>query len=699
MSDVVQSKKQGNIAIVTMTLPPMNVLSAANRAGLYDALTAVRADPEIAGVILTGAGRCFSAGADITEFQSKGEALLSDGRDLNEICGLLDACEKPVVAAIHGFAFGGGFEVALSCHFRVAAPGSQVGLPEVNLGLLPGAGGTQRTPRLVGVEKAYQMIVSGNPVGIKEAKELGLVDVVVEGDLIAGATAFLNRIIAEGGTPRRVRDITISTIPEGFFAKVRAAGNKKKALAFATQRIIDCIEAAATKPFDDGMRIEREQFLACFRSTETKALQHAFFAQREANKIPGIPPGTQERPVKTTAVLGGGTMGRGITISLLTSGYPVVLLEADSARLEAGLAAIRAEIEKLGGSGKLKPDLAAASIARLSGTLDYADLGTVDLVIEAVFENMEIKKEVAAKLGEVCKPGAVIASNTSTLDVDILAQASGRPADYLGMHFFSPAHVMKLLEVVRGKATAPDALLTSLAVGRKMQKHTVVSGVCYGFIGNRMLESYIRESEALLLEGATPSQIDKAIEAWGMAMGPLRMMDLAGVDVGAKVVIEREKEGKLPADPSYRIVSRELNKLGRHGQKTGKGYYRYEGRNAIEDPEALEVFAELARGAGIAKRNHIEDSEIVERCLLPLINEGFKIVEEGIAYRYSDLDIVYLSGYGFPAERGGPMFYAATAGFDKIRDRLRHYAQTRGDAYGYWTPAASLEAKAAEIAK
>ncbi len=700
MSDVVQIQKQGNIAIVTMNLPPMNVLSAANRAGLYDAFTALEKDSSVTGIIVTGAGRCFSAGADITEFKGKGDAAFSEGRDLSEVCDVLDASSKPVVAAIHGFAFGGGFEVALSCHYRVAAPGAQVGLPEVNLGLLPGAGGTQRTPRLIGVEQATKIISSGAPVDTKSALSLGLIDQIVEGDLIEGAKSFIAGL-AKGAKLRRIRDITIdpATYPADFFAKTRAAGNKKRALAFATQRIIDCVEAAATKPFDEGMKAEWSNFLACMASTESGALQHAFFAQREANKIPDVPAGTKERPVKKTGVVGGGTMGRGIAISLAMAGYPVILMEVDATRAEAAVAAIRAEFEKLGSSGKMKPDQAASSAALVTGTTSITDLGDCDLVIEAVFENLEIKKVMAAQLGAACKPGAVIASNTSTLDVDLLAQASGRPADFLGMHFFSPAHVMKLLEVVRGKDTAPDTLMTAMAVGRKLQKHTVVSGVCFGFIGNRMIEPYVRESEALLLEGATPGQIDRALEAFGMAMGPCRMMDLAGVDVGAKTVIERDKDGMLPNDPTYRIICRELEKLGRHGQKTGKGYYRYEGRNAIEDPEAQAVFDDLARRAGIAKRNSIEDSEIVERCILPLINEGFLILEEGIAYRSSDLDTVFLSGYGFPAERGGPMYYAQTVGHKWVRDRLLHYAETRGNAQGYWTPAKSLEALAASSPK
>ena len=701
MTNVVQIQKQGNIAIVTMNLPPMNVLSAANRSGLYDAFTALAQDASVAGIIVTGAGRCFSAGADITEFKGKGDAAFSEGRDLSVVCDVLDASNKPVVAAIHGFAFGGGFEVALSCHYRVVAPGTQVGLPEVNLGLLPGAGGTQRTPRLIGVEQATKIITSGAPVDTKSALSLGLIDQIIDGDLIEGATAFINAVIAKGEKPRRIRDIVIdpARYPADFFAKARAAGTKKRALAFATQRIIDCVEAAATKPFDDGMKAEWTNFLACMASPESGALQHAFFAQREAAKVPDVPAGTKERSVKKTGVVGGGTMGRGIAISLAMAGYPVTLMEADAARADAAIAAIRAEFEKLGSSGKMKAEQAAACAGLVTGTVSDKDLGDCDLVIEAVFENFEIKKAMSAQLGAACKPGAVIASNTSTLDVDVLAQASGRPADFLGMHFFSPAHVMKLLEVVRGKETAPDTLMTAMAVGRKLQKHTVISGVCFGFIGNRMLEPYVRESEALLLEGATPGQIDRALEAFGMAMGPCRMMDLAGVDVGAKTVIEREKDGMLPNDPTYRIVCRELEKLGRFGQKTGKGYYRYEGRNAIEDPEAQVVFDDLARRAGIARRNSIEDSEIVERCILPLINEGFLILEEGIAYRSSDLDTVFLSGYGFPAERGGPMYYAQQAGHKWLRDRLLHYAETRGNAQGYWTPAKSLEALAASTPK
>ncbi len=697
MSAVVSLQRQDNIGVISVDNPPVNALARGVRRGLHDAFAAAKLDGAIEGVVLHCAGRTFVAGADITEFNS---GSISDP-DLNDVIATIEDLGKPVVAAIHGTALGGGFELALGCHYRVALPSAKVGLPEVTLGVLPGAGGTQRLPRLIGAAEALEMIVSGVPIEAAVAKDKGAIDAIADGDLLPAAVAYAKRLVAEHAPLRKVSERAVDTaaIPAGFFTHARAAVAKRAPGAFAPARIVDCVEAAVEKSFLDGLAFERGQFFACLRSPQAAALLHLFFAEREAGKIPGLPKDVALRPVRKVGILGAGTMGSGIAMTFLNAGIPVMLLEVNAEALERGIGIIRRNYDATASKGKLSAAEVMQRVALLSGTLDHADLADCDLVLEAVFESMEIKKGVCTKLGRICKPGAIIATNTSTLDVDALAAATGRPADVVGMHFFSPANVMRLLEVVRGADTAPDVLATVMALAKTIRKVAVVSGVCYGFIGNRMLDPYLREAEFLLLEGATPQQIDRALEGFGMAMGPCRMMDMAGIDVGAKVLIERGKEGRLPDDPDYRIVCSRLFELGRFGQKSGRGYYAYDGRNPRSDPEVDAICATLATENGIARRSSIGDEEIVERCLYPLINEGAKILEEGIAYRSGDIDVVWIAGYGFPAIRGGPMHYANTVGLAHIDTHLRTYGQARGDVYGYWTPAPLLAFLAASGGK
>jgi len=686
MSAAVTLQKNGDIAVVTIDNPPVNAFSRPVRVGLLEAFAELAPDTAVKAVVLRCSGRSFVAGADIAEFAA-GTAL---DPDPSEVHRAIENLGRPVVAAIHGSALGGGLELALACHYRIAAGSARLGLPEVNLGLLPGAGGTQRTPRLIGAEAALAMMLSGASVPAQKALALGLVDAVTDGDLQTEAEAFAARLAAAGGTPRKSSLATTPAPAATFFADARAALSARERANPAKERIIDCVQAALDRPFADGLALEREVFVTCMNSPESVALQRLFFAEREAARIPGLDAGTQPRRIGRVGIVGAGTMGGGIAMCFVNAGIPVRLLEVTDGALGRGLDAIRKNYEISASRGRMTAAEVGSRMAAIAGTLDYADFGDCDLVIEAVFENLSIKKEVCVKLGAVCRPGALIATNTSTLDVDVLAAASGRPEDFLGMHFFSPANVMRLLEIVRGAKTAPDVLATALAVARKISKVGVISGVCYGFIGNRMLEGYLREAEFLLLEGASPQQVDGALETWGMAMGPHRMMDLAGVDVGAKVLLEWQKSGGMPAHPAYRAVGRRLAELGRHGQKTGAGYYRYTGRTAEPDPDVMQICANLAAQHGIHRRSDIGDEEILRRCLLPLINEGARILEEGTAYRPGDIDVVWASGYGFPAVRGGPMHQAEVMGLGKVVDDLEALGNTLGNHYGWWTPAALL---------
>jgi 3-hydroxyacyl-CoA dehydrogenase len=693
VADVVTVTRNGAIAVVTIDRPPVNALAAPVRRGLLDAFNALGSDSSVAGVVLACAGRTFIAGAEISEFGT--DAF--DESDPNDVHAAIEGLDKPVVCALHGTTLGGGMELALACHYRIATPTARLGLPEVTLGLLPGGGGTQRLARLIGAANALDMMLSGAPITAQIALKEGLIDAIVEGDLGDAAQRFAGELVASKAPPRRAssREVDPASVTPTLFADRRAELAKKARGAIAPARIVDCVEAAVTKPFAEALTYERELFVECMHSPQSVALRHAFFAEREAGKIPSVGRGLALRPIKKVGIVGAGTMGGGIAMNFLNAGIPVVLVEAKADALTRGLGIIRKNYEATVSKGRMTSEQAEQRMALCRGSLVYADLKDCDLLIEAVFENMDIKKAVMAKLGEVCKPGTIIATNTSTLDVDVLAAASGRAADVVGMHFFSPANVMRLLEVVRGRETAPEVLATVLALAKTIKKVAVVSGVCFGFIGNRMLEPYLREAEFLLLEGATPAQIDRAIEAFGMAMGPCRMIDMAGIDVAAKIVLERRKEGTLPADPSYRVACQKLFEIGRHGQKAGAGYYKYDGRTPVHDPEVDFIMTALAGQFGIARRGDISDREIVERCLYPLINEGARILEEGIAYRAGDIDIVWINGYGFPALKGGPMHTADVIGLKQIVARLDHYAVQRGDAHGYWGAARLLSDLAA----
>ena len=693
MNSPVTLERRGRIGLLRIDNPPVNAIDVATVSGLIAAVGEFEADRSLAALVVHCEGRTFVAGGDIAQFERADFST----QPFNRLLARLEAQDRPVVAALHGTALGGGLELALACHYRVAVPSAKVGLPEVLLGLLPGSLGTQRLPRVAGPELALDMMLSGRPIGAKQALEAGIVDEVADGDPLAVGLDFAARLLERGATPRRVSAIVIDSgrVPAGLFEKALKDATTKRAAYPAPQRIVRCVQAAVERPFDEGEALEAKLFEECRVSPVSKAMRHLFFAQREAGKVPGLPKDLALRSVRSVGIVGAGTMGGGIAMNFANVGIPVVIVEATQAALDRGLGIVRANYEATAAKGRLAPEQVGVRMGRITGMLDYAALAQCDMVIEAVFEAMDLKKEVLARLGATCKPGAIIATNTSTLDVDVLAQASGRPADVVGTHFFSPANVMRLLEVVRGAKTAPDVLATVMKLAGAIGKVAVVSGVCYGLIGNRMAEVYMREAEFLMMEGVPPARIDGAVEALGMAMGPCRMLDMAGIDVGAKTVIELGKTGGLPPDPSYRAVVRKMFELGRFGQKTGTGYYRYEGRTPVTDPEQARICEALAREHGIARRDDVTDQEIVERLLYTMVNEAALILEEGIAYRPGDIDIVWTAGYGFPDHRGGPVFLADEAGLRQVVTRLEHYAATRGNPFGYWNVSRLLAAEAA----
>jgi 3-hydroxyacyl-CoA dehydrogenase len=689
MSNVVSYELVGNIGVVTVNSPPVNALSQAVREGILNAVKAAQEDASEA-IVLRCDGRTFIAGADITEF---GKPPMEPG--LPVVLSAIENSKKPVIAAIHGTALGGGFEVALACHYRCAISSAKVGLPEVKLGLLPGAGGTQRVPRVAGVQAALDMITSGNPIAAAKANSMGLVDEVIQGDdLQAGAIQYASDLLESGAPLKRIRDITIdpTTIEPGFFDAARKKLAARARGQIAPDKIVSCIEAAVNLPMDQGLERERELFVELVTSPESAAMRHIFFAERQAAKIKDLPKDTPLREVKKVAVIGGGTMGGGIAMCFANVGIPVVMVEVDDEALARGMKIIRKNYTITVQKGKLPADKMEELISTISGTTDYADLADVDLVIEAVFENLELKKEIFAKLDGVCKPGAILATNTSYQDVDAIAEATSRPQDVLGLHFFSPANVMKLLEVVRGEKTADDALATSMMIGKKIGKVCALSRVCYGFIGNRMLGGYGREAQMLLMDGCTPAQVDSALEKFGMAMGPLAMGDLAGLDVGYKA---RQGRTDLPDDPKLYRMGTLLVEMGRFGQKTGSGFYKYdpETRRRMSDPEVEALIKEEAAKLNLEQRD-ISDEEILQRCLYPLINEGALILEEGIAQRPSDIDVVYVFGYAFPAAKGGPMHYADRVGLKNVYDKICEFRDRDGEQY--WKPAPLLEKLAKE---
>ncbi|MCX7901527.1 MAG: 3-hydroxyacyl-CoA dehydrogenase NAD-binding domain-containing protein [Burkholderiaceae bacterium] len=680
---------RGDIAVIQLDNPPVNGLNHASRKGVVEGLKRAQANSKVRAIVITGTDKVFSGGADIREFNTP--AMIAEP-SLLQVIEAVEASGKPVIAAINGVCMGGGLELALGCHYRIATPNASLGLPEVKLGLLPGAGGTQRLPRAIGVEKALQMIVSGEPIPAEEAQRYGLVERIVPHTTFQGVIDFAHEVAERSRHPRlrdRTVDLPPGTEPAAFFAEARKRAAAQARGLTAPLKCVDAVEAAVTKPFAEGMQFERSLFIELLNGTESKALRHAFFAERAAAKIPDVPEDTPTRPINQVAVIGFGTMGGGITMSFANAGIPVRVLEANQEALDRGLATCRRNWEASAKKGKLTSAEVEQRIGLIKTTLRYEDLRDADLVIEAVYEDMAVKQEVFRKLDRVMKPGAILATNTSTLDVDAIAAVTGRPQDVIGTHFFSPAHVMRLLEVVRGKKTAKDVLATIMQLAKRIKKVAVVAGVCDGFIGNRMIEQYGRQSLLLLEEGASPQQIDGALQAWGMAMGPFAMGDLAGLDIG--YAIRKRRRVERP-NMYYPAIADRIVEAGRLGQKPGKGWYRYEAgsRTPLPDPEVEAMIDAYRKERGITPRA-ISDTEIVERCIYALVNEGARILEEGIALRASDIDVVYLTGYGFPPAKGGPMFYAESiVGLPQVLQRMREFAANPHAAPEFWQPAKLL---------
>jgi len=683
---VVETQRQGEIAVIRMDNPPVNALGHALRVGLEKAFNEANADASVKAIVLTGTGRFFSAGADITEFKSEMKEPF-----LPQLIDRIEAGSKPVVAAVNGTALGGGLELALGCHYRVAGKDvRQLGLPEIKLGIIPGAGGTQRLPRAIGVEQALQLITTGNFIDATKGAAAGLIDKVADGDVVAAAVAFAKE--QAGKPPRRIGEKTIdkSSFPAGLFEKARASLARHPSGPVAPKAAIDAVEAAATLPLAEGNARERQVFREAAASPYARALQYAFFAERQAANLPGIGAETKLRDIKTVGILGAGTMGTGIGLAFLNGGFPVTIIETTQDALDRGVSRIKDTLDANAKRGRITEAQAADRFAKLTPSLSLEDLGKSDLVIEAVFENMALKKEIFQKLDKIAKSGAILASNTSTLDVDEIAAVTKRPADVLGMHFFSPANIMRLLEIVRAEKTGNDVMATAMAIAKKINKVGVQAGVCDGFVGNRMLAAYGNEVQAMTLEGAMPQEIDGALEAWGMAMGPLAVSDLAGLDVGYRIRKERKLVGEAA---QFARVPDKIVEMGRHGQKTGAGYYKYDAnRKRMVDPE-IEALIRAEAEALQIKQRHIPAEEIVERCLLRLANEGAKIVEEGIALRASDCDVMYLNGYGFPAWRGGPMWQADNVGLKSVAQKIKAYEAKYG---ARWKIAPLIEKLAAE---
>jgi len=689
MKGTVHYEIRDNVALLTVDNPPVNPLSSGVRQGLYDGVKKALADDAVAAIVITGAGRAFIAGADISEFGGGAEQAVG----LHEAITMMEGSSKPIVAALNGTAFGGGLEVALCCDYRVAAPTAPVGLPEVKLGLLPGAGGTQRLPRLIGAERALGFILSGDPIPAPEARTLGIVDEVIEGDIVEGGIAFARRVLADGGKTRKIREesekVEADRGNEQIFADARAQAARRMRGRFAPEMIIQCVEAAVNlADFDAGMKVERDCFNQCMDHPQRGALIHLFFSEREVAKIPDLPKDTPTQRVSSAAVIGCGTMGGGISMCFANVGIPVKVLEMNEEALQKGLGVIRRNYDIQAQRGRMTAEEVDVRMGLLSGTTRYEDLGDADVIVEAVYENLDLKAEIFAELTKVAGPDAILASNTSGLDIDKMAASTSRPGNVIGMHFFSPANVMKLLEVVRGAETSPETIATVMKLGRTLNKIAVLSGNAPGFIGNRMLGQYTRQAGEIILQGATPYQVDSVMNGFGMPMGPFQMNDLVGLDLGWRA---RKLAGVAPEDvPITARVADKLCELERFGQKTARGYYIYaEGSRAGQpDPEVVELVEQTSAELGIERRE-IDDEEVLKRCLYPLINEGARILEEGIALRPCDIDIVYINGYGFPEVSGGPMFWADQQGLDNVLADIRRF----GEIYGgpAWEPAPLLE--------
>ncbi len=698
MSSPLSLDIRDSIAVITMDSPPVNGLGHPLREGLMKAYQQATNDNAVKAIVIASAGKLFCGGADITEF---GSPLANAEPSLPTLLNLMEESSKPIVAAINGFALGGGFELALACDYRIALPSAKIGLPEVKLGILPGAGGTQRLPRVAGVKFSLEMITSGKPMAAAKALAAGAIDRLHEGedDFLEAAISYAKELLDNKAPVRSCANMAVDLdgIDAAYFADFRKSIARANRGLIAAEHCVQAVEAACELSLENGLKKERELFSTCVNSYQSRSQRHLFFAERAATKIPGVDPKTPLRKIAKVAIIGSGTMGGGIAMNFINAGIPTTILDLNGEALERGVGVIRKNYEISAKKGRLSDAQVEERMGLLQQTTSYDDIADVDLVIEAVFENMEIKKTVFKTLDEVCKPGAILASNTSTLDVDEIAAATKRPHDVIGLHFFSPANVMRLLEIVRGEKTTDDALLTTVKIAQAIGKVPVVVGVCFGFVGNRMLEPYGREASRLLLEGASPAQIDRALTQFGMAMGFCSMIDLAGVDVGYLT-----RQGNLDAishDPSYAALGDALYELGRYGQKTGRGHYIYEGREQKEDEDLARLSTELAAKLGIERRE-ISDQEIVERTIYTMINEGAQILDEGIASRSSDCDLVYTNGYGFPIGRGGPMQFADETGLDVILERMQHYHDTLGEHGKMWfKPAALLEKLVAEKQK
>ena len=683
-SQCVRVERDGELALVVAHNPPVNTITAEVRAGLREALEQIRTAGDIRAVILMCEGSTFFSGADIGEFSGPPREV-----EYRKLFNGFEALEVPVIAAMHGTVMGGGLEIALACHYRIAVPTARFALPEVTLGIIPGAGGTQRLPRLIGAERALDFILSAKPIGVPQAIELGILDQAVEGDLKSGASAFARSLLAAGKGPRRTGEMSVdpATATDEIFARLTEHARKLYPNRSAGLVAVEAVRKAAQATLSEGLEFETALANERKTSVESRGAIHVFFAERDSRRVPGIGDDVRAAPVKSAAVIGAGTMGGGIAICFANAGIPVTMLDANAGSLERGLANVSRTYQSMVDRGRLTPAEMEQRLKLIRTTLEYGDVSEADVIVEAVFESMDLKREVFTKLDAVARRGAVLATNTSTLDIEAIANVTARPADVIGMHFFSPANVMPLLEVVRTTRTSPAVIKTVMDLAKPLRKTPVLAKVCYGFVGNRMMEGYAREAQRIVLEGASPRQVDTALEDWGMAMGILAVFDMAGIDVGVNV--HKANASQYPPDPAYYQADVALHDAGRLGQKNGKGYYRYEtGKRArLDDPEAIEILRRKSHDLQIAPRMHSTE-EIQERCLFPLLNEGFRVLGEGIVMRAADIDVVWTSGYGFPRYRGGPMFHAEVLGLETLLNGMRRYRDIFGPMH--WEPAPLL---------
>jgi 3-hydroxyacyl-CoA dehydrogenase len=684
VNEFVSVERRGAVAVITVDNPPVNAMSAAMRKGLLDAFTNLQKDTSLGAVVLAATGRTFVAGADLKEFDTGVEPPA-----YYDVFALIENFPKPVVVALHGTALGAGVEVALACHYRCANKEAKLGLPELTLGIIPGAGGTQRLPRLIGAKAAAEIILGTAPIGAEQAQKLGLVDRIIDGELLVGAVSYAEELIAAGAPtrPTGARSVDASGFDDAFVKSALAGAAKRMRGQRAPEVAIEAIRTATKTSLADGLKTEKSLGDAALASTESKALRHLFFAEREVARVPGMPDSVQPKKFDRVGVIGAGTMGRGIAIAFADAGVQVTLIDTAADALQRGLDAIRASYESALQKGRINGEQLSARLQSIHGETQLEKLADVDMVVEAVYEDLNLKKKIFTSLAAICRKDAILASNTSTLDLNVIAAVTGRPEQVVGLHFFSPANIMRLLEIVRGAKTSQETLATALAVAKRLRKVGVVVGVCYGFVGNRMmLEGYFREADQLLLEGATVEQVDRVVENFGFAMGPWRVNDMAGNDVSTK---SREAPGVRDGKPlPYHSVVDALVQAGRLGQKTGKGFYRYQdGRTALHDPETDAIITGVAKSLNIAPRQ-FDDREVEVRCIYPLINEAAKILEDGVAYRASDIDVIWTTGYGFPRFRGGPLFYADTVGVKKVYEEVVRLHKAHGH---YWKPAALLE--------